>query len=252
MDDLRKVLDRKLSSQSFANNLDQASSLDQAKQITRFYNGIEGGISVLSDMKARKSYAYYGALAVKLGLQEKDVVINSIWEDELLSLVHNDDLRKKYSLELRFFQFLNSLNKEDRPGYEAIAKLRATNSKGEMFFLKHRIIYINLEDGDMSLSLCQYNLIVAHPGFDAPDGIIHNTRTGEIIGMADADAAEILSSREREIIGLIKRGNRSKDIAFKLGVSIHTINRHRQNIFSKLNVTNAMEACRIAEALGVV
>jgi len=64
--------------------------------------------------------------------------------------------------------------------------------------------------------------------------------------------SQILSLREKEILQLIKHGRRSKEIADKLGLSINTVNRHRQNIFQKLNVTNAMEACRVAEGTGLL
>ena len=62
-------------------------------------------------------------------------------------------------------------------------------------------------------------------------------------------SAEILSSREKEIMQLIRQGKRSKEIAEKLTLSINTVNRHRQNIFQKLNVNNALEACRVVEAI---
>ncbi|RYE58089.1 MAG: response regulator transcription factor, partial [Sphingobacteriales bacterium] len=51
---------------------------------------------------------------------------------------------------------------------------------------------------------------------------------------------------------LIRQGVRSKEIAGKLSISINTVNRHRQNIFQKLNATNAMEACVIAKRNGLV
>jgi len=37
---------------------------------------------------------------------------------------------------------------------------------------------------------------------------------------------------------LIRQGKRSKEIAEKLTLSVNTVNRHRQNIFQKLNVSN--------------
>ncbi len=44
----------------------------------------------------------------------------------------------------------------------------------------------------------------------------------------------------------------SKEIADLLSISIHTVNRHRQNILEKLHVSNAMEACRMARMMGVL
>lgn len=253
MEDIRNLLNLNLLSQSFNTDCEDDFSIEQAKQIIRIYTEIEGGISVLSDMKSRKSYVNYGASAGRLGLEEKEVIINSIWEDELLNLLHPDDVKKKYRLELRFFQMLNSIDTDSRKGYEAISKLRATNNEGKKMALKHRIIYIgSLQDGSIWLALCLYDIIIEYPGFDAPDAVIYNTRTGDLIDMNHDKLSDVLSGRELEIIRLIRCGNRSKEIADKLSLSIHTVNRHRQNIFNKLNVTNAFEACRIAEAIGLV
>lgn len=253
MDNIRELLDIKLLSQPFGSDAVPPSPLDSARQIARLYTQMESGISVLSDLKSRKSYIYYGAMAEKLGLRQQEAEVNSIWEDDLLSLIHAEDLQKKYRLELRFFQHLNSLNIADRSGYEIITKLRVTSGIGKNLTLKHRVIYIgSYDDGSIWLALCLYTIIFDHPGFDAPDGLIINTHTGAVIDTGQDKITEFLSPREKEIIQLIKYGHRSKEIAGKLSLSIHTVNRHRQNIFQKLNVSNAMEACRMAEATGLV
>ena len=62
----------------------------------------------------------------------------------------------------------------------------------------------------------------------------------------------MLSEREKEILQLIDQGRLSKEIADALSISIHTVNRHRQNILSKLGVSNSIEACRIAKRLNLI
>ena len=61
-----------------------------------------------------------------------------------------------------------------------------------------------------------------------------------------------LTIREVEILQLIKQGLLSKEIAYKLGVSIHTINIHRQNILRKLGVQNSIEAINIGSKTGLI
>lgn len=249
MKHIRELLDIKLLGQSFNPSSDRTSSLENAKVIAQLYSKFENGISVLSDIKARKSYIYYGAVADALGLTQRQNEINSIWEDELLGVIHTDDLQKKYRLELLYFKLLNTTVVTDRSDYEVITKLRIQRSDGKTLFLKHRLLYISSSpDDSIWLALCLYNLIPDYPGFDAPDGLILNTRTGCILG-SEEKFPEILSSREKEIMQLIRQGKRSKEIAEKLTLSINTVNRHRQNIFQKLNVSNALEACRVVEAI---
>ncbi len=48
-----------------------------------------------------------------------------------------------------------------------------------------------------------------------------------------------LSQREIEIIGYIKKGNSSKEIADTLNISVKTVEVHRYNILKKLNLKNA-------------
>lgn len=250
---MRELLDIKLLSQPFEATSNSEIKLEQSKLIAQFYAKMDNCISVLSDMKARKSYIYYGTIADQFGLYRRETEIKSIWEDELLSLIHAEDLQKKYRLEFQFFQLLHSIDHAERIDYEVIAKLRIRNKDGKYILIKHRLLYISSsEDGSIWLALCLYDLIYDHPEFEIPQGVIINTKSGKIIDFNQQRFTDLLSSREKEILQLIKHGHRSKEIADKLALSINTVNRHRQNIFQKLNVSNAMEACRIAETTGLL
>jgi DNA-binding NarL/FixJ family response regulator len=45
-----------------------------------------------------------------------------------------------------------------------------------------------------------------------------------------------LSDRERQVLQLIAEGNTTKEIAFKLHVSVKTVETHRQNLMNKLDI----------------
>ena len=62
----------------------------------------------------------------------------------------------------------------------------------------------------------------------------------------------MLSPREKQILELVDKGLTSKDIARVLSISINTVSRHRQEILSKLQVKNSIEACRIAKGLKII
>ena len=76
--------------------------------------------------------------------------------------------------------------------------------------------------------------------------------TGQLIELKNKDSTQILSEREKQVLRLIHQGWTSKQIAEILTISIHTVNRHRQEILGKLQVKNSIEACRIAKDLGVL
>ncbi|MGB2823301.1 MAG: response regulator transcription factor [Phycisphaerae bacterium] len=73
--------------------------------------------------------------------------------------------------------------------------------------------------------------------------------TGEAIRRSrdhDSGASSALSDREREVLRLVADGKRSAKIASLLGLSPHTIVRHRQNIMDKLGIHSVAGLTRFA------
>jgi DNA-binding CsgD family transcriptional regulator len=253
MNNSRSLLDAKLLSQRFEAVLDAGVQLENCQHIAQIYATIENGISVLSDLKTRQSYLYPGGLAEQLGLDENNTEIKSIWEDELLNRIHPQDLQRKYRLEFQFFQLLKATASSQRIDYEAISKLRIKNKESNYVFVKHRILYLKGLEGDaIRFVLCLYNMLYDHPEFNIPQGVIVNTKSAEVIEYDNQQFDNKLSLREKEILQLIQYGRRSKEIASKLAVSINTVHRHRQNILQKLKVSSAIEACRVAQNMGLL
>jgi DNA-binding NarL/FixJ family response regulator len=56
------------------------------------------------------------------------------------------------------------------------------------------------------------------------------------LSSSEYDAYRRLSDRERQVLQLLAEGNSTKEIAFKLHVSVKTIESHRQNIMNKLGI----------------
>ena len=81
---------------------------------------------------------------------------------------------------------------------------------------------------------------------------IINRKTGEILPSSLIQTEKQLTVREKEILLLIARGLLSKEIAYKLNISIYTVNNHRKNILLKLNVDNMIEAINIARSQGII
>ena len=67
---------------------------------------------------------------------------------------------------------------------------------------------------------------------------------------SDEVVVDILTSRELEILGLVRNGLSIDDICGKVYVSKRTVSNHLANIFSKLGVSSRQEAIHIAEQLG--
>lgn len=63
---------------------------------------------------------------------------------------------------------------------------------------------------------------------------------------------ESLTAREREVLALVAEGCSNLDIGSRLGISIKTAKKHRENIRRKLGISTAVQATRVAARLGLL
>lgn len=61
----------------------------------------------------------------------------------------------------------------------------------------------------------------------------------------------VLTTREHDVLEGLVRGHPNKTIAYDLGISARTVEIHRANLMTKLNVRSLSEALRIAFAAGL-
>jgi len=61
-----------------------------------------------------------------------------------------------------------------------------------------------------------------------------------------------LSSREIEVLQMIAEGEANKQVAAELGISIKTVEKHRQRLMEKLNIHDTAGLTRYAIAVGII
>jgi len=163
--------------------------------------------------------------------------------------MHPDDLLEKHLQELRFFHFLKNIPSRKRRDYYLTHNMRMRDNSGRYVHILHRIFYIaNDSNGSVWLALCLYNFSID----TSLSCIIINSTNGQVLELEKQSCNDLLSDREKEVLQLIDKGKMSKDIARILSISINTVNRHRQNILEKLQVSNSIEACRVAKELNLL
>ena len=229
------------------------SLTERYKTAARNYASMENTVSVLSDLKSNVSHIYYGRFAETLGIGNRpagEETIDSIWERRIMELIQPNDLHDKHLNELRFFHFIRHLPKSRRADYYLVNKLRMRNRFCNIVPAVHRLFYISdPANNGLWFALCLYGpMTFEFPGTSA----IVNSATGQIIKHGEDNAIKILTKRETEVLKMISRGMTSKQIAEGLSISINTVNRHRQEILGELQVRNSIEACRVAEDLGLL
>jgi DNA-binding NarL/FixJ family response regulator len=61
-----------------------------------------------------------------------------------------------------------------------------------------------------------------------------------------------LTSRESEVLQLVAEGRANKQVAAELGISIKTVEKHRQHVMNKLNIHETAGLTRYAIAQGII
>ena len=70
-------------------------------------------------------------------------------------------------------------------------------------------------------------------------------------GLLKANATR-LTSRETEVLQLVAEGSANKQVAAELGISIKTVEKHRQHLMDKLNIHDTAGLTRYAISAGVI
>jgi DNA-binding CsgD family transcriptional regulator len=65
----------------------------------------------------------------------------------------------------------------------------------------------------------------------------------------DDRTPEVLTARERRVLAELATGATNREIAERLVVSVHTVERHLANVYAKIGVRNRAEAAAYAEPL---
>ena len=169
--------------------------------------------------------------------------IEASQELNIENLVHPDDLEVVRRIDKKVWEFLNTLPEEEKLTYKYIYELRVLERGKYVRMIYQMRILAFKEDNFLAMGI-----IDIAPEQSANTSVrfqIKNCLTDEIVPFAIESAADtLLTPREREVLALAKEGMFSKEISEKLNISIHTVNRHRQNILEKLQVDNIIEAIR--------
>lgn len=249
--DPRSTLDREFSLLSSSVASPDDPHLLRHIAIAQGYAEIENALVVLSDLSRRESHIFAGGFAAALPLSAKCAGrIPSIWEQEIINIIHPHDAEEKILNELMFFHHVRRLPKTRRFNFCLHQHMRMRTRGGGIINVLHRLFYIPAPDGATPrFALCLYSPV--HNFHAAASCMVDNVH-GTTTDLSPADADSILSHRELAVVALIDQGLSSKDIATRLSISVNTVSRHRQNINAKLQVHSSIEACRRAQALGLI
>ena len=169
--------------------------------------------------------------------------IDTPQELDIEKLVHPDDLEVVRRIDKKVWEFLDTLPEEEKLTYKYIYEMRILD-RGKYVRMIYQTRLLAFKD-DNFLAMGMIDLAPEQSANTSVRFQIKNCLTDEVVPFTIESATDaLLTPREREILALAKEGMFSKEISEKLNISIHTVNRHRQNILEKLQVDNIIEAIR--------
>ncbi len=89
-----------------------------------------------------------------------------------------------------------------------------------------------------------------YAGKSALDAAITQKLMAQLYRPDEASAAELLTGRELEVLGLTAKGYTNKAIGMQLGISDRTVQGHLAHVFDKLHARSRTEAVMRAISLG--
>ena len=116
------------------------------------------------------------------------------------------------------------------------------NGKGR----KDRMVYVS-DDAYLTL----YKYLQLRPKTKAKQ-IMAKTGPGSEADLGSSSVLETLTTREKEILGLLANGQANKEIAENLFISVDTVKTHLKKVYQKLEVSSRLQAVTKANTLGVV
>ena len=114
-------------------------------------------------------------------------------------------------------------------------------------------IRVQLQLADLDLAE-RLNHVLSHvPGIEVVLGEADVLLTEPKPRIGDESPGEdILTARDREVLGLLAEGASNKLIARRLGISVHTAKFHLRSLTDKLDATGRTDAVTHAACLGVI
>lgn len=173
--------------------------------------------------------------------------------NDVLSLIHPEDMPHVASAEAQSLDYYYTvLGGEKIVHYKTSYNFRMKTSKGNYELFNHQSLVLETDQNGRSTKAINIHTNIAHitdrnhykfsllglngyPSYLNIDVTVRDFRS-----LKEPPAEQVLSSRELEILRLLKEGYNSKQIADQLSISVHTVKTHRKNMLRKAGCTNAV------------
>ncbi|MEQ1761041.1 MAG: response regulator transcription factor [Vicinamibacterales bacterium] len=145
------------------------------------------------------------------------------------------------------------------PGMSGLEAIRTIRKEAPTACIVVLTMYEGEEDIFRALREGASTYLLKDSLFDDLASRIRNVRNGEVAlppnieaRLAERKTHRPLSARETEVVGLIAKGLRNKEIAATLNISEETVQVHLRNLFAKLEVNDRTAVLGVALKRGLI
>ena len=244
-DGIRKVLDVWESKNKILKPVEKELFLDVVDQMANLFAAGSYYYYVLNFQNLEMELVSNGISSV-LGLAPDEFSVQ-----KLLNIMHPEDIEKMHEKEAKATDFLfNQIPKEDIPLYKVVYLMRLRHTDGSYKTILHQVKTLVVSGGGKVQKVLGIHTDVSYLNMpiDHKISFISSSRpsfraleTSDKITRMENSCGDILSSREKEILGKMAEGKDFNQIAEDLFISPHTVNTHKKNILKKANCKNTTE-----------
>jgi DNA-binding CsgD family transcriptional regulator len=163
-----------------------------------------------------------------------------------LSKIHPDDQPYFLNFEYKVTEFFSNLEPEQRLHYKVSYDYRIQKKDGTYTRILQQVLTIQLDENKRVLRTLGIHTEIIHLKPSGKPVLSFIGLNGEPSYMdvnvkkVFAPSADVLSTREKEILSLLLQGKNSEQIAKELFISSLTVNTHRKNIREKTGCSNTI------------
>ena len=169
--------------------------------------------------------------------------------------MHPDDRGTVMQSVLDYFEFLYSIPSSERKKYKMSMDFRIALNGIDWIRIVQQVLALELtRAGQIWLLLTVNDLSPVRDDSVPARRRVEHVETGEraLFPEEDSEVSSPLTPRELEVLGLVARGFGSREVADFLGISVNTVNNHRQHVLEKMCASNTAEALSYASSLALI
>ena len=176
-----------------------------------------------------------------LGYSNEYMIANSALYN-YFNFVHEDDQEDLHDCFSFIHSHLENIPPEEHHRHRAVFYYRFKKENGQYIYLHDEKATLDIP-GAGSLYYCLFRDITAERTFNGVKAeLFHQEHIFQKVKeFKPFSQRNSLSKREEELVSLIKQGLSTKEIAWQLAISHHTVRNIKSKLFEKFNVNNSIE-----------